>query len=186
MEHSEIIAWGIEGRPAQFGSAGSQPSANRPVEVGQCSATDAGCHQSRPDWQPNLCIVCMRLFGNRPFRRINCECQCVPLWSGSPPSRPITPAASLAPPARSKLEGLLRANRGQSQRGVYIRGAACSMDDQISGHRSQSLSSYTFVQSKHVAVAPRLDKRESSRTISVASWKLLAITGLAKCQIANQ
>jgi hypothetical protein len=32
------------GRPAQFGSDGSQPSANLPVEVGgQCSAPDASC-----------------------------------------------------------------------------------------------------------------------------------------------
>ena len=90
MEHSEISAWAIEGRTSPIRFRGSQPSANRPVEVGRCSATDARCHQSRPDWQPNLCIVCMRLFGNRPFRRINCECQRVPLWSGSPPSRPTT------------------------------------------------------------------------------------------------
>jgi FixJ family two-component response regulator len=56
------------------------------------------------------------------------------------------------------------------------------MDDKISGHRSQSLSSYTFVQSKHVAVAPRLDKKEPSRTISVAPR---SARSCRSCQVPN-
>ena len=56
---------------------------------------------------------------------------------------------SLRPPVplqRGPAGGaLVSYNRGQGDRKVDACDAACSLDHKISGHRSQSLSSYTFV-----------------------------------------
>ena len=77
MEHSEIIAWAIEGTTSPIRFRGSQRSANWPVEVGQRFASGARCPPKSNRLAlaaRNLRIVRTLLFGNRPFRRINCEC----------------------------------------------------------------------------------------------------------------
>jgi hypothetical protein len=48
-KHSEVIARAKEGQSAQFGSDGSQPSANWPAEVGQIPRQAPAAHQNRVD-----------------------------------------------------------------------------------------------------------------------------------------
>ena len=130
IQHSEITACAIGGQPAQFGSDGPQPSANRPV-----GSRPVFCarRQVPTEIEPtgpaahNLCIVRTVLFGTRPFRWINSDCQCVPLWRGSPPleaDHSLRPALPLqrGPRWRGSCESI----------GISVKvdacDAACSMD----------------------------------------------------------
>jgi hypothetical protein len=71
FEHNKIMARAIEGQPAQFGSDGSQPSANWPVEVGEV-LRQAAATKVEPTKLAlaahNLRIVRTFPFGTRSFR----------------------------------------------------------------------------------------------------------------------
>jgi hypothetical protein len=82
----------------------------------------------------NLRIARPFLFGTRSFRWFNSECQCVPLWlEFSSPEADHSVRASLAPPARTKLEGLFVSQQDQGDMKVDACDAACSMDHRIFG-----------------------------------------------------